>query len=355
MKTLVKIIVPVVALVLIIWAVLTLSSNKKKINEDVAAASERVLQIPVKVLAANVGTISSFLSATGTIAAKEELIVLSETQGKVISVNKNVGDYVRKDDVIVEVDAEVIAANVLVAEANFEQMQKDIERMVRLVEGNAISKHDLEQARIGLKKAEADLTTARKALRDSKIKAPISGIVNKRMVEYGQFVAGGMPVCEIVNTSTLKMWVKIAEKDIFKLSKGQTADILIPAIAGSNFNGRVNAIGEKADNSMKFDVEIILNNQEGKNHIKAGLFAEVNFQVPPKEAIVIDKIALVGSMKSPTVFVAENGKAVRKSIIINESDEKNVEVISGLKEGDKVIISGQLNLNDGDDINIIQN
>ena len=354
MKTLVKIIVPIVALVLIVWAVFTLSANKQKINEDVAAASAQVLQIPVKVSPAGMGTINDFLSTTGTIAAKEELVVLSETQGKVIRVNKNVGDYVRKDDIIVEVDAEVIAANVLVAEANFEQMQKDIERMERLVAGNAISKHDLEQARIGLKKAEADLTNARKALRDTKIKAPISGIVNKRMVEYGQFVAGGMPICEIVNTSTLKLWVKIAEKDIFKLSKGQTAEIIIPALPGSTFSGKVNAIGEKADASMKFDVEIIMNNQEGKNHVKAGLFAEVQFQVPPKETIVIDKTAIVGSMKNPTVFVAESGKAVRKTIMVNESDDKNVEVVNGLKEGDKVIISGQLNLNDGDDINIIQ-
>lgn len=354
MKTVKHILIPAVVIALIGLAVYQLNSNKQKIKAESTLASQTISEIPVKVSTPQMGTIGKQITATGTISATEELTVVSETQGKVKKIHKNVGDHVQKNEVIIEIDDETIAANVLVAEANYEQQKKDIERMERLVQGNAISKHDLEQARIGLKKAEADQITSRKALRDTKIKAPISGIINKRLVENGQFVAGGMPICEIVNTSKLKIWVKIPEKDIFKLQKGQSVNVTIQALPGKTFSGKINSIGEKADSNMKFDAEVVMDNQEGAQHLKAGLFTEVSIPVKATEAILIDKTAIVGSMKSPSVFIVEGDKAVKKDIVINESDDKHIEVVSGLKPGEQVIISGQLNLHDGDRIKTIQ-
>lgn len=354
MKTMKRILFWAVLLVLVALGVYKLNSNKEKVKTATTLASQTVAEIPVKVTMPRMGTISRQISATGIISASEDLTVLSETQGKIVKVNKNVGDYVRKDESVVEVDDETIAANVLVAEANFEQQKKDIERFERLKQGDAISKHDFEQAQIGLKKAEADLITARKALRNTKIKSPISGIVNKRMVEYGQFIAGGMPVCEIVNTSKLKIWIKIPEKDIFKLSKGQPANITIASLPGKTFSGKINSIGEKADNSMKFDAEIVMDNPDGNQHLKAGLFTEVKIPVEAAETIVIEKAALVGSVQSPSVFVVEGGKAIKREIVINESDDKYIEVINGLKNDEQVVVSGQLNLQDGERVKVIQ-
>lgn len=354
MKTVKQISVTLIILVLVGLAAYKLNSNKEKIRETTELASQTISEIPVKIVLPQLGTINKQISTTGTVSATEELMVLSETQGKVKKIHKNVGDRVQKDEVIIEVDDETIAANVLVAEANFEQQTKDIERLQRLEQGNAIPKHDLEQARIGLKKAEADLITARKALNDTKIKAPISGIINKRLVENGQFVAGGMPVCEIVNTSKLKIWVKVPEKDIFKLAKGQIVNVAIPSLPGKTFNGKINSIGEKADNAMKFDAEVVMDNQNGEQRLKAGLFSEVLIPVEATETILIEKTAITGSMKNPSVFVIEGDKAVKKEIIINESDDKFVEVVNGLKKEDRVVVSGQLNLNDGDRVKIIQ-
>lgn len=354
MKTGNKILISLTIIVLVALGAYKLNTNKQKIKAESTLASQTIAEVPVKVSSPKTGSINHQIKATGIISATEELTVLSETQGKVKKVNKNVGDHIRKDEAIVEVDDETISANVLVAEANYEQQKKDIERMERLEQGSAIAKHDLEQARIGLKKAEADLITARKALRDTKIKAPISGIVNKRMVENGQFVSGGMSVCEIVNTSKLKIWIKVPEKDIFKLAKGQVVNIAISAIPGKTFSGKINSIGEKADNSMKFDAEIVLDNPEGSQHLKAGLFTEVIIPIEATETIIIEKSALVGSLKNPSVFVIEGDKAVKRDLVTSESDDKYIEVINGLKKEEKVVISGQLNLHDGDRVKIIQ-
>lgn len=354
MKTVKQILVPLIIIALIAMAVYKLNSNKQKIKDTTVLASQTITEIPVKIVSPQKGKVNQQIVSTGIISASEELTVLSETQGKVKKINKNFGDHVQKNEVIVEIDDEIIAANVLVAEANFEQQTKDIERLQRLEKGNAITKHDLEQARIGLKKAEADLITARKALRDTKVKAPISGVINKRMVENGQFVSGGMPICEIVNTSKLKISVKVPEKDIFKLAKGQPVNVTIPAFPGKIFSGKINSIGEKADNSMKFETEVVMENQEGAQHLKAGLFTEVRFPVEATETILIERAAIIGSMKNPSVFVIDGDHAVKKEIITNESDDRFIEVVSGLKKEDRVVISGQLNLHDGDRVKIIQ-
>ena len=353
MKTVKRFIVPLVILVFAVWAGIKLSSNKQKIQEDASFASQEIGQVPVKIATPRMGALNQQISATGTISAFEELAVVSETQGKVEKIYKDVGDYVRKNEILVEVDDETIAANVLVTEANYDQQQKDIERMERLERGNAIAKHDLEQANIGLKKAKADLITAQKALRDTKIKTPISGFVNKKMVETGQFIAEGIPVYEIVNTSKLKLWVKIPEKDIFKIFKGQKVEVKVPAFSDKLIEGQVNAIGEKADESMKFDVEILIDNTGNGQHLKAGLYAEATIPVESSKTFLIEKIALVGSLKQPSVFVAKGKKAVKKEIVTNESNNKYVEVVKGVSQNDKIIVSGQLNLHDGDQIKIV--
>ena len=353
MKTIKQILIPAILIALVVLAFFKLKSNKEEIKEVTSLAAQTISEIPVKISTPQTGSIKQEIFVTGTIGAIEELSVLSETQGKVAKVYKSVGDYVQKGEVVVEVDDEIIAANVLVAEANFEQQEKDIERYKRLEEGEAISKHDLEQAKIGLKKAEADLISAKKALRDTKIKAPISGVINKRMVEYGQFISGGMTVFEVVNTSKLKIWIKVPEKDIFKLSKSQEVNITIPSLPGRTYTGKINAIGEKADNAMKFDVEVILDNPGDNSRLKAGLFAEVNIPVEVTETIIIEKTAITGSRQNPSVFVVEGEKAMKREIITNESDDKYIEVINGLKEGEKVVVSGQLNLHDGDRVKVI--
>ncbi|MDD4033695.1 MAG: efflux RND transporter periplasmic adaptor subunit [Bacteroidales bacterium] len=353
MKTTKIMITSIVILALLFWGAIKLTNNKQAIQDEAIYASQKITEIPVKVVSPYMGSMNLQVSSTGIISPFEALTVVSETQGKVEKIYKQVGDPVRKGEVMVEIDDETIVASVLVAEANFEQLSKDIERYRRLEEGNAIAKHDLEQAEIGLKKAQADLINARKALRDTKIVAPISGIVNKKMIENGQFVSGGLPVYEIVNTSKLKIWVKIAEKDIFKIFKGQEATIRIPVLPGEEFPGKVNAIGEMADKAMKFDVEVSMTNP-GARHIKAGLYAEVAFPVEASQSMIVDKVAITGSMIEPSVFVVEGNKAVKRGIVIGGSNDKYVEVISGLTAEDKVVVSGQLNLQDGNAVKIIE-
>jgi len=343
----------VVVIAVTVLIVLKLSANKKQFQNDIAFAQRKVDKIPVAVETVRKGVLSEKVVASGILEASEVLNLVSETQGKILKIYKEKGDRVVAGDIIAKVDDEVIAANVLTAEANYAQFEKDVERLTRLAQENAVTKRDLEQATIGLKKAKADLTTAHKALDNTSIKAPISGYINSDNITVGQFIGNSASICEIVNNSKLKLNIKITEREVYKISLGQTVDVQLSVFPGKKFNGKITAIAEKADAGMKFNVEITLNNDESA-HLKSGLYAEAILPVKNDETIIINKASIVGSMESPVVYVALNGKAAKRNLVIGQGNDKQIEVLSGLTDGEQVIISGQLNLKEGDDINIIE-
>lgn len=347
-----RLIVLAVILITAFLIVIKLAGNKKQFQEDIAFAKRTVDKIPVAVNMATKGVLPGNIVATGTLEASDVLTLVSETQGKIIAIYKEKGDRVSAGDIIAKVDDEVISANVLTAEANYEQFERDVERLTRLSNEKAVTKRDQEQAIIGLKKAKADLINARKALGNTSIKAPIPGYINNDYITVGQFLGGGAPVCEIVNNSRIKLNVKVSEKEVYRIEKGNNAAIHLTVFPDKEFNGRITSIAEKADAAMKFNVEITLSN-DASAHLKSGLYAEAEFHVKNTEQLIISKAGIVGSMESPVVYVASGGKAEKRKLVVGQSNDTQVEVLNGLLAGDQVIVSGQLNLKEGDDINIV--
>lgn len=330
-----------------------LRSNKIYMESKIEIAQRKVEKIAVTVDSVYEGAIWEYITASGRLEAAEVLTVVSETQGQIIEIYKEKGDMVSEGDILLKVDDEVIAANVLTAEANHDQLEKDIERLTRLSEENAVTKHDLEQAAIGLKKAKADLITARKALSNTCIKAPIDGYINSDYVTTGQFLGGGSPVCEIVNTGTLKLNIKLTEDEVYKVNKGQTVNIHLSAFPGKDFSGKIISIAERADLALKFNVEIELINDHN-THLKSGLYAEAQLPVKGEEKLLISKSAIVGSMENPVVYVADNGIAMKREIVCGISNDDFIEVLRGVSKEEMLIVSGHLNIKDGDNIRIVK-
>lgn len=346
------IILVAILLLAVVLGVLKLKSNKQQFKDEIAFSQRTVDKIPVAVESVKKGVLSEKVVSTGTLEASEVLNLVSETQGKIIKIFREKGDRVAAGEVIAKVDDEVISANVLTAEANYDQYERDVERLIRLSEENAVTKRDLEQVNIGLKKAKADLITARKALNNTSIKSPIPGYINSDYITVGQLLGGGSPVCEIVNNSKLKLNIRVSEREVYKIKPGQEVTIKLTVFPDKKFTGRITSIAEKADAAMKFNVEITLNNDVDA-HLKSGLYAEAELPVMNQEQLIISKVGIVGSMESPVVYVAENGRAIKRNLVIGQNNDKQVEVLQGLSAGEKVIVSGQLNLKDGDDVNVV--
>ena len=103
---------------------------------------------------------------------------------------------------------------------------------------------------------------------------------------------------------------------------------------------------------MKFNVEVELNNN-GEPHLKSGMFSWIESPVKHSENILISKSAITGSMIKPEIFIVENGKAVKRALIIGDSNNDQVEVLDGLSGTESIIVTGQQNLNDGDEVTAV--
>jgi RND family efflux transporter MFP subunit len=293
------------------------------------------------------------LVMTGTSSSFKEVTVMSETQGRILSMNVEVGQKVSAGQVIAVVDEELKVAQLKTAQANLEKAQKDLERFETLLKEKAATEYQVEGAKLQVKLAEAQYIVAKRQVEDSKIKSPVSAKVIMKMLETGMMVGPASPVVTIADLSQIKVRVNVPEKDVYKLKINQTVEVSFEAIGKQKFNGKIYTIADKADEAHTFLVEILVPNPQGI--IKAGMFATVDFQLPSeRNAMLIPRKAIDGSLKTPTVYVAQGNKAIKKEVVLGVEKDTYVEVVNGLDESDLIIVSGQNNLTENAEIEVIQ-
>ncbi|MDW8467148.1 MAG: efflux RND transporter periplasmic adaptor subunit [Chloroherpetonaceae bacterium] len=351
MKTLRNIVI-VVALFAGIIAILL--NNKAKSDAKAAKSQETEKAVSVATITVGRSVLSETLSLIGTIVANNDVAIVSETAGRVVAVYAKVGDYKPAGSVLMQVDDELRLANLKFTEVAYEKAKKDLERYEALFKEGGVTEAQVESARLNFKSAEAQYIVARRQLRDTRITTPISGIVTDRKVDVGAMVSNGMVVANVVNISKLKLKVNVAEKDVFRLKVGEEVEVTTDVYPGVKFKGEISTISAKGDEAHTYPVEITLNNSK-EYPLKAGMFGRVTFtSLSQREALVIPREALLGSVKAAQVFVAENGVAKLRRITVGREAGKYLEVIDGLREGEELIVSGQNNLRDGYAINVIK-
>lgn len=272
---------------------------------------------------------------------------MSETQGRVVKVNAQVGDYKTAGSVLVEVDSELKEAAFKTAKMTYEKAKKDLDRYEALFQDASISDTQIEQARWSFQNAEAQYIVARRQLSDTKITTPISGIVTARNVNIGSMVQGAPQstvIANVVDISKLKVKINVGEKDVFTLKVGNIVEVTTDVYPKAVFEGRISTISAKGDDSHTYPVEVGIDNSS-TYPLKAGMFGLVNFSSKNnKENIVVPRETVVGSLKDAKVFVVEKNVAKLRSVKIGRELGTNVEILSGVKEGDVVVVNGQNNL-----------
>lgn len=303
----------------------------------------------VSVVTATRQNITSTFSLTGTIEANNDVFVLSETQGRVVKVNAEVGDYKKAGSVLVEVDSELKEAAFKTASMTYEKAKKDVERYEALFKEGSISDSQIEQARWSFQNAEAQYIVARRQLNDTKITTPISGIVTARNVNVGSMVQGAPQttvVANVVDISKLKVKINVAEMDVFKLKVGDKVQVTTDIYPNAQFDGRIATISAKGDDAHTFPVEIRMENST-KYPLKAGMFGRVHFSITnDRNHIVVPREAVVGSLRNASVYVVVKDVAKLQKVNIGREIGTDVEIIAGVKEGDRIVVNGQNNLKD---------
>lgn len=348
-----KIITGVVVLALIVAAGFKMRSNHEKINSTKNLNSGISSVVSVQTYAVKPMEISQALNLVGTLSANSEVNIVAEAQGTLTALNVEPGQIKGQGSVIATIDNKLKLLAVRSAQVALAKQKRDLSRFENLVKGGGATQQQLDDARTSYENALITLEQNKKQLTDATVKSPINGVITKKLVDKGAFVNIGTVIASIVDISKLKLKLSVSESNVYKIKVGENAQISTDIYPGVNFQGKVTFVSAKGDDNHNYDVEIQVANN-GKYQLKAGTFANAVIDQPAVgKKLYIPREALQGSTRDAKVYVAEQGKAKLRDIVIREADNKYLEVQSGLSEGDVVVISGQINLEDGKAIKVM--
>ena len=338
-----------VAIVLIIFSVFKLKSNKEKVQNklyihDTSAA------ILVDVNKPGFHTFENSFAFLGTFDPTRQNTIGSDGAGKIVRLNFQEGDRVSAGQVLAKLDDEMLNIQLENAEINVEGQRNDDTRNSNLAKDNVISGVQQEKTKLALKSAETQVKQIKKQIKNTSIIAPFSGVVTKKMIDLGSVVGPGTPALELTDISSLKLNISVPERDILKFKIGQQVTVNADVYANKPFSGKVSNISVKADASHNFKVEVLIQNTSA-NPLMAGMYGSVVLQNSKTiNALSIPRKALLGSSKAPQVFVVKNGKAKIISFTAGTSDGEFIEVIDGLSKNDIIVIKGQINIQNNSNV-----
>ena len=276
----------------------------------------------------------------------------------------------REEDVrAVEAQVRQAEASLKVAHAQIATRiwEKDItlaEAQVKKAEANLSTTKDLEAAKsweveiisaeTAMVQAKAALGLAQERLEDATITAPISGIVSHRHLDLGGMASPTTPIFEVVEMDTVKAIVGVIESDLGRLKLKAKASIRVDALTDP-VTGEISLISptlESASRTAKVEIKI----ENASMNLKPGMFAKVTIPVEIHEnAILIPRSSVLedANQDQRSVFVVTQDVSERRQIGVGLSQGSDVEVISGLSEGDAVVIAGQHSLRDGEIVTVV--
>ncbi len=220
---------------------------------------------------------------------------------------------------------------------------------------NVIEPQSEASAKAAVDQAKAAVDLAAYSLANCTVTAPISGYISSKNASVGQTAAQGMEVFGIKNSDSVDVEINVTESVIGSLSVGTSATIDIKSAKIEGADGVVSALGEaKNDATGMYPVKVSINNADGK--IKIGMMADVSLVTDKVDGVLtISQNSVLKSGDKEYVYVADGKKAVKKDIETGITDGKNVEVLSGISEGDKVITDGKEYLSEtNNDIKIVK-
>jgi membrane fusion protein (multidrug efflux system) len=337
-------------------------------QEDSATVAE-VLRPPVMVVTSELRDVSDRLRATGQLMAKAEATIAAQVKGQVTEIRVKEGEAVEAGTVLLVIDPErreleVASAQAQLAEAQAELAvaKRNYQRTKRLSKDNVASEARLDEdrtreslARSAANGAEARLGLARRALEDSTVSAPFSGLIARRHVSVGEYLSIGAALFDLVALDPIEVEFNLAEVDSSKVALGHPVEISIAPYPDETFAATVSVISPTIDpRTRTLRVKAELPNPDGR--IRPGLFAHTDLGVSERlGVIVVPDDAVVQRADGAVVFrLDDSGRAERRLVETGVQLDGWVEVSSGLSPGDVVVVRGQTRIDDGVAVSVRQ-
>lgn len=282
------------------------------------------------------------------------------SMGTILRVYVEDGQYVTKGQAIAELDPTQFLNTYQASKAMLDQANDAYDRVKPLHETKAISDIDWVDIETKVRQARAQYEVARKALNDCKMVAPCNGIIAGKLMESGMTTRPSQPVCNVLDITKVKVKVSVPEKEIAFFNPNQTGEInaaiTAEAIGGKTFHSNSFIRSVQGDPmTHTYDVRFILANPTSE--LLPGMVVNVSMETGcagsgQKSFTVPVRSVQQGGDGRQFVWLAKDGKASRQTITVGQTQGNRITVLSGLKEGDKVIVEGYQKVSEGSKISL---
>ena len=346
---------PKAVIIIVAIAILTFITKLPKREHETSPTEPAPVNVTVMTIVAEPEFAETF-DLPAVVEPNRIVTVSAEVEGRIERIPSPEGSRVETGDLLVRLNTDLIQPQFEVAEAQVKRDRIEYERMNELVEMDATSRSDLDNATTKLAISKAQLGEIRARLERAHILAPVSGVLNHIPVEEGEYVQSGNPVAEIVDTDTVRVVVDVPERDITFFTLGGNTEVFL------NYKGRekslegtITFISELANQQTRStSMEITLPNKEG--FLRSGQIVRVRLtRQILKDAVLIPLLAVIPMENSNAVYVVNSTQAQRREVELGIIKADRIQVTKGLEPGERLIIAGHRFVAPEQKVNVVEN
>ncbi len=306
-----------------------------------------MMALPVKAAQARLEKVSAKLEAVGDLQAGESIVLRPEIAGRVSAIRFEEGHKARAGDVLVELNAEEQRSAYAQSEAALKLEQESFKRIKEVRAKNLVSQQQYDESFAKLQNAQAVLERDRVRLARTQLFAPFDGILGLRQVSLGEYVSPGQALVNLESVDPVKLDFKLAEKYAAHVVKGLKFEVDVDAWPGRTFHGEIQAVDPRLDEGTR-TVKVRARLPNHDLALKPGMFARITLDLGHvRDALFVSEQAVLAKGSASMLFRIVDGKALLTPVTTGERRPGFVEISTGLKPGDWIVIDGQIKLRDG--------
>ena len=336
--------------VIITLAVLAIAGCTQKKTSQEAQAAQAQAQAKaqtVKVMPAAKQDVKQNGSYSATVQAFAVNNIAPQSGSRIQKINVEVGDFVSKGQILAEMDRVQLDQ----AKLRLTNSETELARLKQLYEQGGVAQSDYEAAELTCK---VNKSTYDNLLENTILRSPIGGVVSARNYDRGDMYAMAAPIFTVQQIVPVKLLVGISEADYTKVRKGDVVTLTVDALPGKTFSGSIRRIYPTIDPATHtVNIEVQVPNQS--RELRPGMYAKVEVNFGHSTNIVVPDAAVVRLQGSGqrNVFVVEDGVAVQREVTLGRHFDGQYEILSGLTEGELVVVKGGSTLRNGSQVEIL--
>ncbi|MEN8199139.1 MAG: efflux RND transporter periplasmic adaptor subunit [Thermodesulfobacteriota bacterium] len=333
----------------------TCSRQQKQLKEEKAAAiAEGKKPVNVVLLQLQPTTVEDVINLPGEIEPWTRLELMAKVPGSVSELLVEEGDRVHKGDILAHIEDDDYRIALDGATAVYELARLDYERVQGLLKKKVQTQANLDLSLSQMKTALSNVENARLQLARCSIKAPMDGLINHLDAKVGLLLSIGDPVAEILAVDRLKAVVGIPESDIAAVKKVHSVELTIQALDNKKVTAVTHYLSHSPETVAKlYRLELALDNEDGS--LLPGMFLRANIiKNSVAAAVTVPLYAVITRNDEQYVYVAENDIVEKRSVVLGIIEGWQVQVVQGLKSGDRVLVEGHRNVDEGQKIKVVR-